>query len=195
MKKRRKKRAEGEAGAGKPTASKGLAKMGAGAGASTAGSPLKLSQGGSGPTVAPASEPRPPKPEMPPYNMSAEVAAAIAHLRALAAAEPPPPAAAAAPAGGDGDGDGKARKSLPAPIIDYLKSVEKIFHKECAGHKMACRTIVGELMSFLSDYSKKENLRLYVAGRVSNKPCLLISYFTVEHAAQRLLAGLFHLLR
>ena len=59
----------------------------------------------------------PPRKPIPPYHMPADVAAAIQELRSLAAAAPaPPPPDPSEPKGG--------RKLLPAPILDYIKTVQ-----------------------------------------------------------------------
>jgi hypothetical protein len=97
-----------------------------------------------------------------PYEVPADVAAALAELRALAAAAPAP-----APAAPEPGADPRAhRKSLPPPVLEHLKAVEHIFQREVAAHKTAAsKRLLDEILSFLDPFTSKENLRLYVCGR------------------------------
>lgn len=145
-------------------------------------------QGASAPSPgngAPSGTPLSPRKPLPPYNMPADVAAAIQELRALAAAAPAPPPP-------DPLDPKTNRKSLPAPVLDYLKSVQHLFDREFAHHKSVfSRPVLAQLFQFLEPFTSKENLRLYVCGKVrifvlGRKYCnilkLCIIFFSALHS-------------
>lgn len=105
-----------------------------------------------------------PKKEIPPYAMPADVAAAIEHLRGIAATVPPPPP--------PGPEEGKVnRKVLPPIIYSAVKNVEHLFQRDFAVYQVnASKIITDRLFEFLEPFSTRENIRTYVRGRQVRKP-------------------------
>lgn len=108
---------------------------------------------------------------LPTYILPDDVSETIAAIRVLAAEAPQP--AASEP--------GKpVRKMLPSAVLKKLRESEELFQREYATYKnTAANAILGELMSFLGPFTKRENLRLYVCGRVRCFVRVLLFYIDI----------------